>query len=617
MSKSQRMLSGFSLPSVGRSAGMKAMDKHVDCDEILDNASACIFATDGAGVITYSNDAACALFGLNRSTLTASCPQIAEINPILGQSILECLKTGRIRSDFRLSHGDITLSAAVSIVGAPGAPRGAICCLRTGGTDPGGELESCRTLNRELQAVFESSPDGIWVCDGNGKVISINSASERLNGVDSRDIIGKHVSDIMGGGLFDRSVTLEVLETHRQVSIIQSILKTSKSLLVTGTPVFDALGNLSMVVVNERDITQLNLIREQLEQSRMVSEKYREELAGLSVLELEKQDIITENANMRKVITAAFKLANLDASNILLLGESGTGKGLLAKFIHKNGKRFKKPFIQINCAALPESLLEAELFGYERGAFTGARTGGKAGLFELAQEGTLFLDEIGDLPLYLQAKLLKYLDDFQVLRLGSLRPIKVDCAVIAATNQDLEKLVGKGHFRRDLYYRLNTFTIRIPPLRERSEDVFELVHHFINKYNRSLGMKKKISSAALDFLLSYSFPGNVRELKNMIKRAVFLSENDVIDESLMDIAGGGHQEASEGGLARLGLPRAVMDAERAALERAVSLCRTTRDLARHLGVSQPTVVRKLRKYGLGRLDAGTNQKTAKGPKIKA
>jgi PAS domain S-box-containing protein len=589
------------------------MKKTVKYEEILDNASVCIFATDSSGVITFSNRAACSLFGLNQATLATSCPRIADINPVLGESIFECLETGRGRSDFRVSHEDITLNVGVSIAGEPRSPRGTVCCLRPAGADAAVELESCRTLNRELQAVFESSPDGIWVCDGNGRVISINSASERLNGVDSKDIIGKHVSDIMGGGFFDRSVTLEVLETHRQVSIIQSTHKTSKSLLVTGTPVFDALGNLSMVVVNERDITQLNLIREQLEQSRMVSEKYREELAELSVLELEKQDIITENTNMRKVITAAFKLANLDASNILLLGESGTGKGLLAKFIHKNGKRFKKPFIQINCAALPESLLEAELFGYERGAFTGARTGGKAGLFELAQEGTLFLDEIGDLPPYLQAKLLKYLDDFQVLRLGSLKPIKVDCAVIAATNQDLEKLVGKGHFRRDLYYRLNTFTIHIPPLRERSEDVFELVRHFLNKYNRSLGMKKKISPAGLDFLLCYSFPGNVRELKNMIKRAVFLSEKDVIDESLMDVAGSTHVEGAEGGLSRLGLPKAVMDAEKTALEKAIALCKNTRDLARYLGVSQPTVVRKLRKHGLSSRDSYKNQNSVKRP----
>ncbi len=584
------------------------METTVEYKEILDHVQTGILATDHAGVIAYANQSAFVLLGLNESDILPS-GHITEIMPALGKSVMECLETGKMRSDLHVSHADTSLLVSISLIGRALIPRGAVCCIRTSGTDFGGELETCMTLNRELKAVFESSSDGIWVCDGSGKVISINSASERLNGVSARDIVGKHVSYIMGEGLFDRSVTLEVLETLRQVSIIQTIRKTSRSLLVTGTPVFDEAGNLSMVVVNERDITQLNLIRDQLEQTRMVSEKYREELAGLSVLEVEKQEIIAENANMRKVITAAFKLANLDASNIVLLGESGTGKGLLAKFIHKNGKRSKKPFIQINCAALPESLLEAELFGYERGAFTGARSGGKAGLFELAQEGTLFLDEIGDLPLSLQAKLLKYLDDFQVMRLGSLKPIKVDCAVIAATNQDLEKLVWKGQFRRDLYYRLNTFTIHIPPLRERSEDIFELVRHFLHKYNRLLGMNKKLSPSALDFLLSYPFPGNVRELRSIIKRAVFLSDKDVLDEALIEIAGGGRQDASEAGPGRLGLPGAVMDAEKATLERAISFCRTTRDLARYLGVSQPTVVRKLRKHGLGRLDSHSNQKT--------
>ena len=581
------------------------MEKKIKHDEILDNARIAVFATDKSGFITYSNQAARALLGLDETRIAA---RITEILPALGKQVMQCLQTGNSRSDLRLLHGELGLCADISLVGRARAPRGAVCCLRASGAGLGGELETCQTLNRELKAIFASSSDGIWVCDGSGKVVSINGASERLNGVDAEDMVGRYVSDMVREGIFDRSATLEVLETLRQVSIIQNVRRTSRSLLVTGTPVFDKMGNLSMVVVNERDITELNKVRDQLEQSRMVSEKYREELAGLSVLELEKQEIIAENANMRKAITAAFKLANLDASNILLLGESGTGKGLLAKFIHKNGKRSEKPFIQINCAAFPESLLEAELFGYEKGAFTGARTGGKAGLFELAQEGTLFLDEVGDLPFNLQAKLLKYLDDFQVLRLGSLKPIKVDCAVIAATNQDLEKLAARGRFRRDLYYRLNTFTIRIPPLRERSEDIFEMVRYFLNKYNRSLRMNKKISPAAFDFLLSYSFPGNVRELQSMIKRAVFLSDNDVLEEHLIEIAGGSRQEVSDAGQGRPGLPGAVMDTERVTLQRAISLCSTTRELARYLGVSQPTVVRKLRKHGLGRLDSHANQK---------
>ncbi|MHC1726899.1 MAG: sigma 54-interacting transcriptional regulator [Syntrophobacteraceae bacterium] len=574
----------------------------VEYKEVLDEAHVGIVAVDASGKISYANQAAELLLGIHSGGYCLTLP-ITEIMPALGVLVLDCLRTGKACTDWQFLRGDIKFSADITLIyDAESAVRGAVCCLMTLKSHPIGEVESCRAINRQLNAIFESSSDGIWVCDGRGNVISINSASEKLNGVSAANIVGRHVADIRAEGLFDRSVTLEVLETGRQVSIIQNIRKTGKTLLVTGTPVIDDGGAISMVVVNERDITQLSLIREQLDQTRMVTEKYRDELAGLSIRELEKHEIVAENGEMRKVITAALKLAHLDASNILVLGESGTGKGLLAKFIHKNGKRSKKPVVQINCAALPESLLEAELFGYEKGAFTGARSGGKAGLFELAQEGTLFLDEIGDLPLLLQAKLLKYLDDFEVMRLGSLKSIKVDCAVIAATNQDLEKQTKNGQFRRDLLYRLNTFTIRIPPLRERADDIFELAEYFLRKYNRSFHTKKRISPAAMDFLLSYPFPGNVRELKSIIKRAVFLSEKDLLEESIMEISGGRHENAVTG-RGRMELPQKVNEAERAALEIAVKQCRNTRELALYLGISQPTVVRKLRKHGFGRLDS--------------
>jgi PAS domain S-box-containing protein len=475
---------------------------------------------------------------------------------------------------------------------------------------PGSGAESYRLLNRQLHAIFESSPDGIWVCDGRGKVISLNGASERLNGVKDSDVIGQNVADMITEGLFDRSVTLEVLETRRQVSIIQHIRKTERTLLTTGTPVFDEQGDISMVVVNERDLTQLNRVRQELEQSRMITEKYRDELAGLTALELGKHEIIAESPAMRQVLVAALKLAQVDASNILILGESGTGKGLLAKFIHKNGKRSKEPFIQINCAALPENLLEAELFGYEKGAFTGARAEGKAGLIELARGGALFLDEIGDLPLPLQGKLLKYLDDFEVLRLGGLKPVKVDCTIVAATNQDLDKLVLRGLFRQDLFYRLNTFTVRIPPLRERGEDVFELTSHFLKKYNHNYRTRRRISPEALNGLQAYPFPGNVRELKSILKRAVLLGEKDLLDESILGIQGGAALPWSNRADEKKGSDLAgfVDSAEHEVLERAVRRCGTTRELARYLGISQPTAVRKLRKHGLSLRDSLKNQK---------
>ncbi|PIV01012.1 MAG: Fis family transcriptional regulator, partial [Syntrophobacterales bacterium CG03_land_8_20_14_0_80_58_14] len=296
---------------------------------------------------------------------------------------------------------EVSLVLNITLIREHGTVTGAVCIFQDleQFESSARRLESYTRLNRQLKAIFESSSDGIWVCDGQGKVIDVNGASEKLNGIHAKSVLGKTVTELLATGLFDRSVTLEVLETKRQVSVVQYIKKTKKVLLATGTPVFNEDGSIFLVVVNERDMTQLNAIRDQLEQSRMVTEKFKNELAELTVLELKNQEIITESDSMRDVLRIALKLAHVEASNILILGESGTGKGLLAKFIHQNGRRKNQPFVQINCAALPENLLEAELFGYETGAFTGAREQGKAGLFELAQGGTLFLDEIGDLPL--------------------------------------------------------------------------------------------------------------------------------------------------------------------------------------------------------------------------
>jgi len=465
------------------------------------------------------------------------------------------------------------------------------------------KLESYKNLNKQLEAIFKSSSDGIWVSDGEGKVININEASETLNGIKAKDVIGKNIKSILKRGLIDRSASLEVLATKRQVNIMQYTSKTNKYLLLTGTPVFDKKGNISLVVVNERDMTNLNALQEQLDQTRMVTEKFKDELAELSMMELKKQEIIAESEEMRQVLRVALKLAHLEASNILILGESGTGKGLLAKFIHKNSKRRKKPLIQINCAALPENLLEAELFGYEKGAFTGAREQGKVGLFELAHGGTLFLDEIGDLPLSVQAKLLKYLDDQEIMRLGGTKPKKVDCTIIAATNRNLDTLRNTRKFRGDLFYRLNAFTIRIPPIRERPEDIFELVNYFLRKYSKRYRLKRRISPDTLETLQSYSFPGNVRELKNILKMAVVMGEKDLLDEFIVRRINGDKEKRITHGKERshfLGLSNEVLTLEKDLLKGAMVRCKSTREMASYLRVSQPTVVRKMKRHGLSR-----------------
>jgi transcriptional regulator with PAS, ATPase and Fis domain len=399
--------------------------------------------------------------------------------------------------------------------------------------------------------------------------------------------------------MVDRSATLDVLATGRQASMIQHITRTGKQLLVTGTPVLDAAGAVALVVVNERDVTELLNLRQSLQNARTVEERYKSELAELSLFELSQKDIVAQSPQMQRTLRTLLKLAQMDATRILLLGESGTGKGLLAKFLHQVSPRAEKPFIQINCPAVPENLFEAELFGYERGAFTGAREGGKAGLIELAMGGTLFLDEVGDIPLPAQAKLLKYLDDHELRRLGGGESRTVECRVVAATNCDMEGLVERRQFRKDLYYRLNTFIVRIAPLRERRDDIFGLAEFYLSQQNTRHGKAKRLSPRAMRLLEAYDFPGNVRELVNLIQKAFVMSDDDDLTEALDEALSG------DGGLApvRPGPRRLAESTDQASLRRlreAMAACRTTRQMAAYLGVSQATVVRKLKRYALSR-----------------
>lgn len=577
------------------------MEGQLTLEQIINAASDGVIATDAGGRMVFINQEAEKILGFNQEKIIGS--YIPDILPMTGSLVLKCLETGEPQLGRHIFGKSLSLVVNITTIRSDGRVLGTVCNFQRMRQFElaAQELESYKYLNKQLDAIFKSSSDGIWVCDGKGKVIKINEASEKLNGIEAAAIIGKNVAEILEIGLFDRSVTLEVLQAKRQVSMLQYVKRTKKHLLVTGTPAFDEEGNVFLVVVNERDMTQLNGMREQLEHTRTVKEKFKDELAELRMLELKKQEIIAESEEMRQVLRTALKLAHLGASNILLLGESGTGKGLLAKFIHKNSTRKKKPFVQINCAALPETLLEAELFGYEKGAFTGASEQGKVGLFELAQEGTLFLDEIGDLPFSVQAKLLKYLDDHEVMRLGGTKAKIVDCTIIAATNRDLETLTKKRKFRHDLYYRLNTFTIRIPPLCQRPEDIFELVTYFLRKYNRAYKLKKRISSEALEVLQSCPLPGNVREVENLLKKAVVMSDNEVLDEFILQSLDYGRAKWTRSDSAKrrkLNLNDELFTFEKEILKSAIGRCKSTRELASYLGVSQPTVVRKMKKHGL-------------------
>jgi PAS domain S-box-containing protein len=580
------------------------MDRAVTLKHVFKATSNGVIATDSAGQIVLINQQAEKILELNPRSWSGT--HIREVMPLTWNHVSSCLKTGQSQLERHVRGENISLVVNISPIKEDGHVIGAVCNFQ--GMEQfeqsAQQLESYRQISQQLETVINSSADGVWVYDGEGNVITVNKAALKLDQIKAESVVGKSVYELMDRGIFDRSVMIEVFETKRQITILSKALKSNRTMLITGTPVFDNDGQLSLVVVNLRDMTQLNEIRDQLEQTRLVSEKYQDELAEMSLLELSKQNIIAENEAMRQVLRMAVKIAKMEASNILLLGESGTGKGLLAKFIHQNSKRNQKPFIQINCAALPENLLEAELFGYEKGAFTGAREDGKAGLFELAQNGTLFLDEIGDLPFAVQAKLLKYLDDHIIMRLGSTKPIMVDCIVIAATNRDLETLTQEKKFRDDLFFRLNTFTMQIPPLRERPEDIFEMIRHYLEMYNEEYGLQRRISAKMVKVLQSYPFPGNVRELKNILKMAVVMSDTVLIDETILRNLEGktAFQSLTTFKNRKIaGLNQEIMAFEKQILKRAMALCRTTRELAGYLNISQPTVVRKLRKHGLSGL----------------
>jgi PAS domain S-box-containing protein len=451
-----------------------------------------------------------------------------------------------------------------------------------------------------MNSVFMYSSDGITVVDGKGKVVAVNKVSCQLFGIKKEEVLGKHSRDFLNKGLWDKSTALKVLALKKQVTEVEYSYRTQKYILVTGTPVFDENGEISLVVENERDATELNKLKNELQNAKLMKEKYQEEINKLSLLELKKQNIIAQSEEMRDVMRIGLKCAQMEVSNILILGESGTGKGLLSKFIHDNSKRKRNSFIQINCAALPENLLEAELFGYEEGAFTGAKKGGKVGLFELSNDGTLFLDEIGELSSTVQAKLLKYLDDQVVIRLGGTKPIKTNCIIIAATNRDLSARVNKGLFRQDLFYRLNTFSIRVPPLRRRKEDIYSLTNYFLQKYNRNYGKQSRYSPGVLKSLYSYNFPGNVRELKNIIHNAIIMSETDLVDELILKNLENLKNEMifQPNRMQHNSLRDQISAIEVDYLKRAAQTCRTTREMAAYVGTSQTSLIRKLKKYGI-------------------
>jgi PAS domain S-box-containing protein len=450
---------------------------------------------------------------------------------------------------------------------------------------------------KDCYEILDSLYDGIWICDQEGKVIYLNKASEKFNSLKAKQVIGKSVVELMEEGKFDRSVTLPVLESRKTFTIVAST-HSGTDVLLTGSPVFHQNGEIKLVVINERDITDLNRLRQELEESRSLAQKYRIEISQMEKLKDFSSVNLTRSEVMQKAFKTALKVAQVD-STIMIRGESGVGKGYMAKFIHQMSARSEMPFMRVDCSAIPETLIESELFGYERGAFTGAHDNGKPGLFEVADNGTLLLDEVGEIPLNVQVKLLRFLEENEIVRVGGSTPKKIKARVISATHRNLKKMIDKGKFREDLFFRLNVVPIQIPSLRERVEDIPPLINFFAQKFNKKYSKKKNFKNQALDSLCKYSFPGNIRELANLVERLVVLTTGNLIGiDDLPSSVRTRYPMRKKPSQGNWNLKYAVADTEKEMITRALKYFKSQRKAASPLGINQSTLARKVKRYNI-------------------
>ena len=458
--------------------------------------------------------------------------------------------------------------------------------------------------NHYYNHILNNLPDGVYIADEKGVTLYVNDSFVELSGLKREKIIGETLLSLVNEGSIPTSNCLQVIKSKKPVSTIIKYYS-GKDCLVSGTPIFDEKGKLRRVVSIIRDVSELQKLRNELEKTASLSSIYVKKLNEMTISEADT--INTKNKQMEALYSLASSISNVDSS-VLILGETGVGKDFLANYIHKISSRKNEPFLKINCSAIPEHLLESELFGYEPGAFTGASQKGKPGLFEIANNGTLFLDEIGEMPYSLQAKLLTVIQDKEMYRIGGSKPISINARIIAATNVDLEQLIAEKKFRIDLYYRLNVINFEIPPLRERKEDIVFFSNTFLNQYNNKYGKCRYFSPELYNAFLNHSWPGNIREMKNIIERLVIIAKENLISDQLFyeQITPSKKPSApitrdADVYTARINsdsLKKNLEDYEIYLVRSAIVKHKTLNEAAAALGIDLSTLVRKKKKYNL-------------------
>lgn len=443
-------------------------------------------------------------------------------------------------------------------------------------------------INQLFESIIDSSYDAICVIDRNAMSILGNEAYLRLTGVKKEEVFGKSLYELIDSGVISDAVTLKVLKENRIRTIIQNI--NGKEFLTTGTPVYDKTGEIAYIVTNLRDMSELNKLKSDLNETKALAIDFLNKYEKLK-LQKEKDTYMSDFVFYSKEINHVVKLINKISSvesTVILRGETGVGKEVFANMIHYKSKRATKPYIKVNCAAIPKSILESELFGYEKGAFTGADKSGKPGYFELAHGGTIFLDEIGEMALDVQAKLLRVLQEYEIMRVGGTKTVKVNVRIITATNNDLEHLIEIGKFRQDLFYRINVVPIEIPAVRNRKADIPPMAYNFLRKTNEKYDISVYFQLDVIRHFERYSWPGNIREMENLIERLAVMSDGPEItaDHLPRDFI------ADDLPTGQLTLKEQVKGVEREIIKETLNECQTTRQASKKLGISQSTLVKK-------------------------
>lgn len=549
----------------------------------LDTIYCAIIILDQAGKILYVNESA-------RKMVEGSSVVFEELLECLGQEVDLVRGSGR----YQIDVGPARIVCRVNPRYLSGERHGSTIVLHQSKHSECvmQEMDVVSSIFEELNVCLESSHDGIMVSDGMGNVIRLNAALEKLIGVKRRDILGRNVADLVQEGVYESSAILQVIETGKTATVV--IDHNGRQLLITGSPVYNANSAMTAVVANIRDMSELNDLRQKLEQQQMIAEKYSKELAHIARQQSAQTSFVACSREMKTILATIHSISEVD-STVLISGESGTGKEMVVNEIYASSMRSYRPIIKVNCGAIPPALFESELFGYEDGAFTGARRKGKPGFFELAHMGTLFLDEVGELPLEMQVKLLRVLQEGEIIRIGGSKPISVDVRIIAATNRDLWEMTEEGTFRQDLYYRLNVINIEVPPLRQRRDDIIPLVMHMLERFNQKYGKHKEIPIELGKVLRELPWRGNVRELENLIENLVVLCPEDVLTPEHLPVRyQRGQNPASQVEIRGiLPMKDMVRRAERQLIANAQAQYSSMQEVAKALGVDVSTISRKL------------------------